>query len=127
MAHFQIPLNLPHAGTISGRMEYYIRGRINLLTDEHRALLQSVNKLQELLGPIRAACENPPDLEAQRVVGESAELGRRIVDGIDALNLGNDRLGQAIRNLFECLERGEEGAQLSLRAGENPDSALRAT
>lgn len=127
MAHFKIPLNLPHAGTISGRMEYYIRGKIKVLTDEHRALLQRVNRLQELLGPIRAAGENPTDLEAQRVVGEAADLGRRIVDGIDALNLGTDRLGQAIRNLFECLERGEEGAQLSLRAGENPDSALRAT
>jgi hypothetical protein len=41
--------------------------------------------------------------------------------------IADDRLGQAVRNLFECLELGEEGAEISLRAGENPDSALRPT
>ena len=44
---------------------------------------------------------------------------------IERLKLGSDRLGQHVRNLFECLELGEEGAQISLRAGENPNSVQR--
>ena len=44
---------------------------------------------------------------------------------IERLHIGDDRLGQAVRNFFECLGLGVEGARLSLLAGENPDSALR--
>jgi hypothetical protein len=39
--------------------------------------------------------------------------------------LGHDRLGQCVRNFFECLELGREGAAISLRAGENPRSMQR--
>ena len=46
-------------------------------------------------------------------------------DDIEKNKLGGDRLGQAVRNLFECLALGEEGAAISLRAGENPRSTLR--
>ena len=52
-------------------------------------------------------------------------MGRLIVDDIERLGVGDDRIGQAVRNFFECLELGEEGARISLRAGENPKSALR--
>ena len=38
-----------------------------------------------------------------------------VVDDIEqTAGLGYDRLGQAVRNLFECLSMGEEGARLSL-------------
>jgi hypothetical protein len=39
--------------------------------------------------------------------------------------LRDERLGQAVRNLFECLGLPEEGADLGLQCGESPDSLLR--
>lgn len=36
-------------------------------------------------------------------------------------------LQRVIRNLFECLSLGEEGMRISLRAGEDPNSAMRMT
>ncbi len=109
---FRIPLNLPHAGTIALRIEYHLQG-----IEAGPEVMEPVERLIELLAPYREAGENPPE--------EAAGLGRRIVDSIERLQAGHDRLGQAIRNLFECLELGEEGARLSLRAGENPQSPLR--
>jgi hypothetical protein len=47
------------------------------------------------------------------------------VDAIEALGVGEDRLGQNVRNLFECLGLGQEGAEISLRAGEDPRSLMR--
>jgi len=121
LPYFRIPLNLPHAGTIAYRMEYHLR---DASPDE--ALLGPVRKLIELLDPYRRAGENPSDVEeTRRLVEEAARLGRAVVDAVERLKAGSDRLGQAVRNLFECLELGQEGAQISLRAGENPDSALR--
>jgi hypothetical protein len=119
-------LNLPHASRIASRIEHFVRHAIPVRGPEHAPLLAMTDRLQALLGPIAAAGENPPPQEAAPVVQEAAELGRRIVDMIESLKLGHDRLGQAVRNLFECLELGEEGARISLRAGERPDSALRA-
>jgi hypothetical protein len=69
--------------------------------------------------------ENPPQDECRTAATEAARLGRALVDAVESGQFGDDRLGQAVRNLFECLELGEEGARISLRAGENPDSALR--
>ena len=128
MAAFNIPLNLPHACTIGARIEYHLRARIPLMDPEHRELLQMTSDLLALLAPYNQSGENPSDLEeAKRVTLDAAILGRRIVDGIEKLSLGGDRLGQCIRNLFECLELGEEGAEISLRAGENKNSLMRPT
>ncbi len=55
----------------------------------------------------------------------AAALARLVVDDIEKSGVGYDRLGQAVRNLFECLALGEEGASQSLRAGENPGSLMR--
>ncbi len=125
MAHFQIPLNLPHAGTISVRIETFARYRIENEALELAGLFDLIARLQHLLLPYRETGENPVPEEARAAVAEACGLGRRIVDEVEGLGIGHDRLGQAIRNLFETLELGEEGASLSLRAGENPDSALR--
>lgn len=121
----RIPMNLPHAATLSRRIEYYVRIAIPERGPQHAPLLQLTDRLQVLLGPIGAAGDDPPREEALAMAAQAAALGRSIVDGVEEMKLGHDRLGQAIRNLFECLELGEEGAALSLRAGENPNSALR--
>jgi hypothetical protein len=115
MAFFKLPLNLPHAATVAVRVRHHGRTWSEDATRE----------LVHLLDPYRETEDNPPVEEAKRVVEEAAVLLRRIVDEIEAAKGGNDKLGQAVRNCFECLGLGEEGAAQSLRAGENPNSALR--
>ena len=114
-AYFRLPLNLPHAATVAVRVRHHGRPWSDDLT----------RQLVHLLDPYREREDNPPAEEAAQVVERAASLARRIVAEIEAAKGGNDKLGQAVRNLFECLGLGEEGAAISLRAGENPNSALR--
>lgn len=126
MAHFQIPLDLPHAGMVAWRIHTLLSSMEESPGPDKDALIGKVVELRELLEPWRESGENPADdAVGAEVVRHAAELGRAIAAGIERLGLGTDRLGQCIRNLFECLELGEEGAAISLRAGENPRSALR--
>jgi len=118
-AHFNLPLNLPHAATIAHRILYYVRN------GGPAAALARAGELIELLEPWRDREENGPDDEAERVRQAAAALGRRIVEGVEGSSCRSDRLGQAVRNLFECLALGAEGSAISLRAGENPNSTLR--
>lgn len=118
--HFRIPLNLPHAATIAGRIGYHLR---NQNAGEPDLIL--AGELFVLLEPWRDHEENGPPEAAEEVRQAAADLGRKLVDAIEKGKLGSDRLGQAVRNLFECLAMGEEGATISLRAGENPNSTLR--
>lgn len=115
--HFRIPLNLPHACTLAARLLHYLGESV---TGREPAL-----RLLALLRPFHLSGENPPTGDADRVVTEAARLGREFVAEIEKAKAGHDRLGQAVRNLFECLELGEEGAEISLRAGEDPRSVLR--
>lgn len=111
----RVPLNLPHAGTLAVRIRYHLRGHAE----------EPSKRLVLLLDPYRERETRPPAEEAARVVGEALDLARRIVDEVERAGAGHDRLGQGIRNLFECLEAPGEGARISLRAGERPDSPLR--
>ena len=119
--HYKIPLNLPHAGRIAERI-LTLLDREGLPGPEAE---KTAERLAALLEPYFRSEENPrPDL-ARRVCNEAAALGRQLVDHIERNQLGHDRLGQCIRNLFECLELGREGTVISLRAGENPNSFQR--
>jgi len=60
-----------------------------------------------------------------RAADAVAVVTRQLVGEIEAAGYQGDRLGQCVRNLFECLGLAEEGAELSLRCGERPDSLLR--
>lgn len=118
---FHVPLNLPHAGRVARRI-------LTLLHREGRTSTRAGDfaaQLVELLDPAFETDENPPAAEAARLREQAAALGRELVDAIELDALGHDRLGQCVRNLFECLELGREGAALSLRAGENPSSMQR--
>ncbi|MBI3856021.1 MAG: hypothetical protein HY293_10060 [Planctomycetes bacterium] len=117
---FNLPLNLPHAATIVHRILHHMRGR-----GAPAEALARVGGLLLLLEPWRDQEENGPAEAAEKIRQSAAALGRLVVDDIEKCGVGYDRLGQAIRNLFECLAMGEEGAQLSLRAGENPRSTMR--
>jgi hypothetical protein len=122
--HFQIPLDLPHAGRISYRIYRLLRARSEEEPEHGRAALLAW-QLIELLLPYVQSEMNPPPPEANLAREEAARLGRLLVEVIEEYSLQEDRLGQCVRNLFECLEMGEEGALISLRAGENPDSLQR--
>jgi hypothetical protein len=117
--HFRIPLNLPHAAQVAVRVRYHLHGMC--VAEELTA------RLVDVLDPYRHEDSNPPAEVASKVVDEAASLARSIVDEIEKVKAGHDRVGQALRNLFECLGLGLEGAEISLRAGENPDSLLRPT
>ena len=81
--------------------------------------------MSNLLFRFSANDENPNDDEANSIREEAADLGRQLVDQLQSTNITSDRIGQYVRNYFECLELGEEGASISLRAGENPNSLQR--
>ena len=121
LPHFQIPLNLPHAGRIAGRIQLLL-DREGTPSPEAE---QAAEKLSSLLQPYFHSEENPRPELAVRVRDQAAVLGRLLVEHIERDKLGHDRLGQGIRNLFDCLELGREGAVISLRAGEDPRSFQR--
>ena len=117
----QVPLTLPHAGRVARRIAALLE--THGLTDPPAA--ETAGTLIGLLDPYYDSDENPPAQLAGRVREEAARLGRQLVDEIERDGLGHDRLGQCVRNLFECLELGREGFVISLRAGENPQSMQR--
>lgn len=82
-------------------------------------------RLATMLDPYLRSGENPRREEAARVAEEAAFVARCLVEAVVDAGIPSDRIGQCVRNIFECLELGEEGAEISLRAGENPNSLQR--
>jgi hypothetical protein len=121
---FHVALNLPHAGRIARRIILILPARAAPDGPE-AAARRTAADLLALLEPCVELDENPPKVLAVQIRDRAAELGRALVDQIDSGGLGFDRLGQCVRNLFECLELGREGAEISLRAGEDPRSLQR--
>lgn len=125
MAHFSLPLDLPHAGRLAERISNLLERYADEKGVDATTPLETAEGLASLLFRFSANDENPPEEEGVAVRDEAARLGRQLVDELQAANISHDRLGQYVRNLFECLELGEEGAEISLRAGENPNSIQR--
>jgi len=125
MGHFDIPLDLPHAGRISDRIVSLLERQAEVRGVDASEAVDIAEKISNLLFRFSANDENPPEAEALPIRDEAAALGRELVDSIITLNMTGDRLGQLVRNLFECLELGAEGAEISLRAGEDPKSLQR--
>ena len=126
-AYFNIPLDLPHAGTVSVRIAQVLERNGAFKRDDTERLKSLVVMLVQMLGPYKEEGENPRREKALIVRDSCAKIARQIVDELVLLNISDDRLGQCVRNLFECFELGEEGAEISLRAGENPISPQRPT
>lgn len=120
MDHFDIPLDLPHAGTVAQRILRHI-GR----HAEAGAALERARALTDLLEPYRAGEQEALPEDAETVAAAAAQIARELVDHVETLSLRDDKLGQLVRNVFECLELGAEGARISLRAGEDPASPMR--
>lgn len=123
--YFDIPVNLPHAGTIASRLVYHVERQEQTRKKEFAEALRCAEILEELLATYRFSGENPAEDESRHIVSAAADQARQFVDQVERLQCGDDRLGQSVRNLFECLGLGREGTMQSLRAGENPDSTLR--
>lgn len=123
MAHIDIPLDLPHASRLAQRVQNHLEKMCEEMGITADEVMDVSEGLSTFLFRFSDMEDNPP--EAYTVRDEAAALARELVDAIERANIKGDRLGQFIRNLFECLELGEEGAAISLRAGENPDSLQR--
>jgi len=118
-------INLPHARTIAQRIARELE-----MLDAFRegqnggavALHTALGTLQQLLRPFD---DDPALAQALAAADEAAGQTRTLVAAVLGTSLRSDRLGQGVRNLFECLGLAEEGASLSLECGERPDSLLR--
>ena len=115
-------VNLPHALTIVGRLVYYLEYRAEPVPIEQTQVREF---LAELDGILRPYPTDPPAATAVAVARSAAVPARLLAGELARAGFIGDRLGQCIRNLFECLGLPEEGAALSLECGERLDSPLR--
>ena len=120
-----VRINLPHARTILSRIGRTLEalGAFGDAASEGDLVLhEAFDALEHELRPFD---EDPAAVEALASADRAAALGRTLVDTILETPAHSDRLGQHVRNLFECLGLAEEGATLSLQCGERPDSPMR--
>src|SRR5580765_4736405 len=110
MAHFDIPLDLPHAGRLADRIVALLEKYTEELGVDAPEVMELADRLSSYLFRNAGGEDNPAN--AMEVRDQAAVLGRQLVDAMEAAHISGDRLGQFIRNLFECLELGKEGAEI---------------
>jgi hypothetical protein len=120
-----VRINLPHARTIVQRIAWALDGLGAFREGDNGGALALHAAFESLEMQIRPFDDDPAFAEALAAADATADLSRALVSAILATPFRGDRLGQAVRNLFECLGLAEEGARLSLDCGERPDSLLR--
>jgi hypothetical protein len=120
-----VHINLPHARTIVSRIGRTLEALGAFGETGNGSAHDLLTACDALESAVRDFDEDPPLEDALRSADDLAVLGRALVEAILATPCRADRLGQSVRNLFECLGLPEEGALLALRCGERPDSPLR--
>ena len=119
-----VHINLPHSRTVLARI-----GRMLEFLGAMREEAAGGPALQAAFQALESAAdpydEDPPEAKAVAAADALAERARALVAALLATPVRSDRLGQHVRNLFECLGLAEEGAELSLQCGEKPDSKMR--
>jgi hypothetical protein len=120
-----VRLNLPHARTIAQRIGRSLEALSGFGESGNGRAAPLAAAFDALEQRLRGFDEDPPAEEALAAADEAAVLARTLVEAILASPARGDRLGQNVRNLFECLGLSEEGAELALLCGERPDSPLR--
>lgn len=115
-------INLPHAHTVLGRIIRWLEYQQTPCPYDETRLPDILAAMDRLLRPF---AEDPPAPQALKVADAVALWARQLVEECEQIGYRGDRLGQCVRNFFECLGLGTEGAELSLRCGERPDSPLR--
>jgi hypothetical protein len=120
-----VQINLPHSRTIVARLGRTLEalGAFGARQNGGSSALHEAYEALEVA--VRDFDEDPPMDQALRSADAVSDFARGLVDAILAGTCRNDRLGQWVRNLFECLGLPEEGARLSVACGERPDSPLR--
>jgi len=118
-------INLPHCRTIVQRIGRSLEALGALGDSGNGAASELRLAFRALEDATEAFDEDPPFEAAVRAADAVAERARALVAVILAGTARGDRLGQHVRNLFECLGLAAEGARLSVECGESPDSPLR--
>jgi hypothetical protein len=118
-------INLPHARTILGRIGRSLEALGAFGEQGNGGALGLHAAYARLEEDVSVFDEDPPFEDALAAADALAVRARALVGAILETPCRGDRLGQSVRNLFECLGLAEEGAELSLRCGERPDSPLR--
>jgi hypothetical protein len=120
-----VNINLPHARTIVQRIGRSLEA-LGAFGESRNGGAQRVHQAFDRLEHEVEPFEDDPAQDAAIKAADTvAERARTLVAGILETPARGDRLGQHVRNLFECLGLAEEGAELSLRCGESPDSPMR--
>src|SRR5256885_16304923 len=112
MAHFDIPLDLPHAGRLADRILNLLERHIEESGVEAESAMDTVERMSNLLFRYSSNDENPCGEESDYVRAEAALLGRQLVDQLHAAGVQGDRLGHYSRNYFESLDLGALKAQI---------------
>jgi hypothetical protein len=120
-----VRINLPHARTIVQRIARTLDALGGFGEGRNGGARALSGALADLDGTLRPFDADPPAEEALRAADAAAEKGRILVAAIVAAECRSDRLGQHVRNFFECLGLDQEGAELALKCGERADSPLR--
>jgi hypothetical protein len=118
-------INLPHARTIVQRLGRTLEVLGGFAEAGNGGAVALHGAFEGLEGALRSFDGDPPAEEALASADAVAARARTLVDAILATPCRSDRLGQHVRNLFECLGLAEEGARLSLLCGERSDSPMR--
>jgi hypothetical protein len=120
-----VQINLPHARTIAQRVGRTLEVLGGFGEAGNGGALALHAAFEALEGSLREFDEDPRAEEAIVAADAVAAKARTLVEAILATSCRGDRLGQHVRNLFECLGLAEEGAEASLKCGERPNSPLR--
>ena len=120
-----VNLNLPHSRTIVARIWRSLEA-MNAFDERGDGAGTALGLALEALEQEARPYEDDPPLDQALAAADAvAERARALVAAILATPARGDRLGQHVRNLFECLGLPEEGAARSLECGEREDSPLR--
>jgi hypothetical protein len=120
-----VRINLPHSRTIVQRISRNLELLGAFREGENGGALELVGACERLERAVRDHNDDPPFAQALDEADRLAGLARALVEAVLNTSCRGDRLGQSVRNLFECLGLPQEGADLALRCGEAPDSLLR--
>lgn len=116
-------INLPHARTVAERIDRQLEILRVLDGEGSKPLNAAIIAVRNGLEPWgEDAAPETAAASADPIVDLARDLVRCIVDDERARG---DRLGQCVRNLFECLGLPNEGRRVSLACGESPDSLMR--
>jgi len=119
----RLTLNLPLAAGVARRLATHLHD--HHAAPEESAAIRCADQLCRHLLPWRAQAGRPNQAEEILAGIDALAIARLLSDAISEESLQDEVLGRYVRNLFEALERAEEGNWQGLLAGEDPNSIHR--